>query len=38
LAQLSLLSEEFGFDSLAADLSAFHPCPPVEAMPLVADG
>jgi hypothetical protein len=35
-APLSLLSEEFGFDSLAADLSAFRP--PVQAMPVVGDG
>jgi hypothetical protein len=37
-APLSLLSEEFGFDSLAADLSAFRPHPRVQAMPTVADG
>jgi hypothetical protein len=29
---LSLLSEEFGFDSLSADLSAFRPHPPVPAV------
>jgi hypothetical protein len=37
-APLSLVSDEFGFDSLSADLSAFRPHPPVQAMPAVADG
>jgi hypothetical protein len=37
-APLSLLSEEFGFDSLAADLSAFRRRPTVQAMLAVADG
>jgi hypothetical protein len=37
-APLSLLSEEFGFDSLSADLSAFRRRPAIEAMPMVADG
>jgi hypothetical protein len=37
-ASLSLLSEEFGFDSLAGDLTAFRPGPPVQAMPVIVYG
>jgi hypothetical protein len=37
-APLSLLREEFGFDSLSAELSGFRPRPAVQAMPAVADG
>jgi hypothetical protein len=37
-APLSLLSDEFGFDSLSADLSAFRPHPPVQGLRAIADG